>query len=91
MLSEQEVVEYSRGDHLMLPLSAANLAWCLSQLGADNMAPAQGGLDGSLCGSGSTCIAAMQEGFAYIGIDNDQKSIEIAKARLAYWTARNRG
>jgi hypothetical protein len=36
-------------------------------------------------------IAAMQEGFAYIGIDNDQKSIEIAKARLAYWTARNRG
>jgi hypothetical protein len=37
------------------------------------------------CGSGSTCIAALQEGFTYIGLDNDPESVEIARARLAYW------
>lgn len=34
------------------------------------------------CGSGSTLIAAKLEGFQYIGIDNDKKSVKIAKRRL---------
>ena len=40
-------------------------------------------------GSGSTAIAAMQEGFQYLGIDSDSKSVEIAKARLAHWSTHN--
>jgi SAM-dependent methyltransferase len=40
------------------------------------------------CGSGSTLVAAMQEGFQYLGIDKDPHSVEIARARLAYWTKR---
>jgi len=39
------------------------------------------------CGSGSTCIAAMQEGFSWLGIDRDAHSIEIAEARMAHWRA----
>jgi len=37
------------------------------------------------CGSGSTCIAALLEGFSYIGIDKDAKFVEIARARIAHW------
>jgi len=39
------------------------------------------------CGSGSTCVAAMQEGFSWLGIDRDAHSIEIAEARMAHWRA----
>jgi tRNA G10 N-methylase Trm11 len=35
------------------------------------------------CGSGSTGKACMLEGFAFIGIDNDPASVEIAKARVS--------
>jgi len=34
------------------------------------------------CGSGSTLIAAAQEGFDSVGIDNDPDSLDIAQARL---------
>lgn len=37
------------------------------------------------CGSGSTCIAAMQEGFHYIGIEREAAFVEIAEARLNHW------
>ena len=36
-------------------------------------------------GSGSTCIAAMLEGRDYIGIELDEKHVEICNARLEYW------
>ena len=36
-------------------------------------------------GSGSTCIAAMQEGFRYIGIEKEAEYVEIAEKRIAYW------
>ena len=29
------------------------------------------------------------EGFQYLGIDSDSKSVEIAKARLAHWSTHN--
>ena len=34
------------------------------------------------CGSGSTCIAATQEGFQYLGCDQDPESVTITLARL---------
>ena len=37
------------------------------------------------CGSGTTCIAAVLEGFSYIGIDQDAHYCEIAERRIAYW------
>jgi site-specific DNA-methyltransferase (adenine-specific) len=37
-------------------------------------------------GSGSTCIAAMQEGFKYIGIEKEAEYVEIANKRIAYWS-----
>jgi site-specific DNA-methyltransferase (adenine-specific) len=39
-------------------------------------------------GSGTTGIAAALEGFGFIGIDMEEKHIEIAKRRIAWWTAR---
>lgn len=38
------------------------------------------------CGSGSTLVACVQEGFNFIGIDQDSDYCEIARARLAYAT-----
>jgi site-specific DNA-methyltransferase (adenine-specific) len=35
------------------------------------------------CGSGSTLVAALDEGLEYIGIDNDPRSARTARARLA--------
>lgn len=35
------------------------------------------------CGSGTTCVAAMQEGRHYIGIEKEQQYAEIAKQRTA--------
>ena len=37
-------------------------------------------------GSGSTCIAAVQEGFNYIGIEMETEYVEIANKRIAYWS-----
>jgi site-specific DNA-methyltransferase (adenine-specific) len=34
------------------------------------------------CGSGSTGVAAVEEGFAFMGIDDDEESVEWASARL---------
>ena len=36
-------------------------------------------------GSGSTCIAAMLEGREYIGIELDEKHVDICNARLRHW------
>ncbi len=38
------------------------------------------------CGSGSTCIAAVQEGFNYIGTELETEYVVIANKRIAYWT-----
>jgi site-specific DNA-methyltransferase (adenine-specific) len=35
------------------------------------------------CGSGSTCVAAIQEGFQFIGIDQGEETCEIARKRIA--------
>jgi len=35
-------------------------------------------------GSGTTCIAAEQEGFEYLACEKDQEYVEIANARIAY-------
>lgn len=35
-------------------------------------------------GSGSTGVAALQEGFKFKSIENDPHSFEIAKARISY-------
>ena len=37
-------------------------------------------------GSGSTCCAAVLEGFQYIGIDQDAEYCEIARRRVAHWS-----
>ena len=39
------------------------------------------------CGSGSTGVAAMQEGFRFIGIERDAEYIEIAQLRIAHAVA----
>jgi DNA modification methylase len=36
-------------------------------------------------GSGSTGCAAVQEGVNFVGIEQAQEYVEIAKARIAYW------
>lgn len=38
-------------------------------------------------GSGSTGCAAVLEGFGFVGIERERDYIEIARARLAHWTA----
>jgi 16S rRNA G966 N2-methylase RsmD len=41
------------------------------------------------CGSGSTGVAALQEGFSFIGIEKEAEYAEIALARLANcWCAK---
>jgi|DEB0MinimDraft_6_1074348.scaffolds.fasta_scaffold11881_2 site-specific DNA-methyltransferase (adenine-specific) len=37
-------------------------------------------------GSGSTGIAAVKEGFNFIGIEREEEYFEIAKARIEYWS-----
>ena len=37
------------------------------------------------CGSGSTCIAAVLEGFNFIGIEREGEYVDIARARIDYW------
>jgi len=36
-------------------------------------------------GSGTTCCAAVMEGFHYIGIEQDAAYARIARARIAHW------
>ena len=38
-------------------------------------------------GSGSTGIAAIKEGFNFIGIEREQEYFEIAESRINYWTS----
>lgn len=40
-----------------------------------------------LCGSGTTLIAAAIEGFESLGIDGDEKTVEVARHRVAAWRA----
>jgi site-specific DNA-methyltransferase (adenine-specific) len=44
--------------------------------------PSNGLVLDPFCGSGSTGIAALQEGFRFIGIDNNAEYCEIAKRRI---------
>jgi len=37
------------------------------------------------CGSGTTGIGAYLEGFRFAGCDQDEESVEIARARLSHW------
>ena len=39
-------------------------------------------------GSGTTCLAALQEGFHYIGIEKEPEYCEIARKRIAAVPAR---
>jgi len=39
------------------------------------------------CGTGTSCIAAMLEGFHYIGIDFEPKYCEWAEKRIAWYRA----
>ena len=34
------------------------------------------------CGSGTTCVAAIEEGFKYIGIEQDEESAKTARQRI---------
>ena len=40
------------------------------------------------CGSGSTGCAAVMEGFTFVGIDLNPSYIEVADARIKYWSSR---
>lgn len=42
-------------------------------------------LDG-MCGSGSTLVAAQIEGLDFTGCDIDPGAVDIARARVAFWT-----
>ena len=42
-------------------------------------------------GSGSTGIAAVQEGFRFIGIEKDASYCGIARARIAHWEKKPEG
>ena len=46
--------------------------------------PPEGIVVDPFCGSGTTCISAYEEGFDYIGMDNDKHSVEIARERVKY-------
>jgi site-specific DNA-methyltransferase (adenine-specific) len=38
----------------------------------------------SFCGSGSTCVACIHEGMHFIGVEQDESYVEIARARIAH-------
>ena len=50
--------------------------------------PTQGILLDPFMGSGSTGIAAIQEGFYFIGIDDDSESVKVARERITLETGR---
>jgi site-specific DNA-methyltransferase (adenine-specific) len=45
--------------------------------------PPGGTVMDAFCGSASTGVAALREGFCFIGIEQEQKYVEIARARLS--------
>jgi DNA modification methylase len=47
--------------------------------------PPNGTILDPFLGSGSTGIAAIQEGFNFVGIEKDPEYMKIAKARIEYW------
>ncbi len=47
------------------------------------IAPPSGVVLDPMCGSGSTCIASVQLGFDYIGIEKEKEHVETARARIA--------
>lgn len=46
--------------------------------------PSEGIVVDPFCGSGTTLIAAYEQDFNFIGIDRDERAVEIAKKRLEY-------
>ena len=51
--------------------------------------PPQGVVLDPFCGSGTTGCACKQEGFDFIGIDQDEKYCEISRERIAAWDPEN--
>lgn len=49
--------------------------------------PPEGRVLDPYCGSGTTGCAAALEGMSFIGVDNEEESVEIARARIAHWRA----
>jgi site-specific DNA-methyltransferase (adenine-specific) len=43
----------------------------------------------AFCGSASTGVATLREGFSFIGIEQEQEYVEIARARLSAETERD--
>jgi site-specific DNA-methyltransferase (adenine-specific) len=37
-------------------------------------------------GSGTTGIACALEGFGFLGVEQDEASVQIARARIAHWS-----
>lgn len=54
------------------------MRWCITHLG---LPPGSTILD-PFCGSGSTGVAALQEGMNFIGIEKEAKYVEIARRRI---------
>ncbi len=71
------VEDRESGNHHPTVKPIALMAW-LARL----VTPARGLVLDPFCGSGSTGIAAVREGFDFIGIDQDGEYVEIARARV---------
>jgi site-specific DNA-methyltransferase (adenine-specific) len=55
------------------------------------VAPPGGVILDPFMGSGSTGCAAVLEGFRFIGVEREVAYIEIAKARINYWSCKKKG
>ncbi len=55
------------------------MRWCITHLGL----PKGSTILDPFCGSGSTGVAALQEGMNFIGIEREAKYVEIARRRIA--------
>lgn len=62
------------------------MRWCVRLV-----TPPGGTVLDSFTGSGTTGIAAVLEGFDFLGIERESEYIEIANARLAWWAANGPG
>lgn len=40
------------------------------------------------CGSGTTGVACVLEGFHFMGFDAELRFVDISRARIAYWAGR---
>jgi DNA modification methylase len=54
-------------------------------------APTRGLVLDPFCGSGTTGIAAMLEGRRFVGIEREERFVEIARSRIAHWETNGEG